>query len=161
MAAEWYDKSILILGCGNVLFGDDGFGPAVAQHLLDNFTIPSDVCVLNVGTSVRKILFDTMLSDRKPSKIVIVDAMDCQREPGDLFAIDIDSYPKIKLDDFSMHQLPTSNLLRELRDLCGVEVIVTACQVSNIPESVKPGLSNPVKAAVQRAAKLLALEHFR
>jgi coenzyme F420 hydrogenase subunit delta len=161
MAAEWYDKSILILGCGNVLFGDDGFGPAVAQHLLDNFTIPSDVCVLNVGTSVRKILFDTMLSDRKPSKIVIVDAMDCQREPGDLFAIDIDSYPKIKLDDFSMHQLPTSNLLRELRDLCGVEVIVTACQVSNIPESVKPGLSNPVKAAVQRAAKLLALEHFQ
>jgi len=161
MAADWYDKSILILGCGNVLFGDDGFGPAVVQHLQDNFTIPPDVCVLNAGTSVRKILFDTMLSDRKPSKIVIVDAMDCERKPGELFAIDIDSYPKIKLDDFSMHQLPTSNLLRELRDLCGVEVIVAACQVSNIPESVKPGLSNPVKSAVELAAETLAKEHFR
>jgi coenzyme F420 hydrogenase subunit delta len=161
MGPEWYDKSILILGCGNILFGDDGFGPAVAQHLQDNFTIPSDVCVLNAGTSVRKILFDTMLSDKKPSKIVIVDAMDCSRKPGEIFAIDLDSYPKIKLDDFSLHQVPTSNLLRELRDFCNIEVIVTACQVSNIPESVKPGLSDTVQAAVKRAAEMLAREHFK
>jgi coenzyme F420 hydrogenase subunit delta len=161
MGPEWYDKSILILGCGNILFGDDGFGPAVAQHLQDNFTIPSDVCVFNAGTSVRNILFDTMLSDKKPSKIVIVDAMDFEREPGEIFAIDLDSYPKIKLDDFSMHQIPTSNLLRELRDFCGIEVIVTACQIESIPESVKPGLSDTVKAAVKRAAEMLAREHFK
>ena len=161
MGPEWYDKSILILGCGNILFGDDGFGPAVAKHLRDNFTIPTDVCVFNAGTSVREILFDTILSDKKPSKIVIVDAMDCEREPGELFAIDLDSYPEIKLDDFSMHQLPTSNLLRELRDFCGIEVIVIACQASSIPESVKPGLSDTVKAAVKRAAEMLAREHFK
>jgi coenzyme F420 hydrogenase subunit delta len=161
MAVEWYDKSILILGCGNVLFGDDGFGPAVAQHLQSHFTIPTDVCVLDTGTSVRNVLFDTMLSDRKPSKIVIVDAMDLEREPGEIFAIDLDSYPEIKIDDFSMHQLPTSNLLRELRDLCGVEVAVMACQVESVPESVNPGLSDAVKAAVERAAKMLALEYFR
>ena len=161
MGPEWFDKSILILGCGNILFGDDGFGPAVAQHLLDNFTIPDDVCVFNAGTSVRKILFDTMLYDKKPSKIVIVDAMDFEREPGEIFAIDLDSYPKIKLDDFSMHQIPTSNLLRELRDLCGVEIAVMACQVESIPESVRPGLSDTVKAAVGRAADMLAREHFK
>ena len=161
MDPDWHDKSILILGCGNILFGDDGFGPAVAQHLQENYTIPDDVCVFNAGTSVRKILFDTMLSDRKPSKIVIVDAMDFEREPGEIFAIDLDSYPQIKLDDFSMHQIPTSNLLRELRDLCGVEVIVAACQVESIPESVNPGLSDTVKAAVKRAAEMLAREHFR
>jgi coenzyme F420 hydrogenase subunit delta len=160
MEPEWYDKSILILGCGNILFGDDGFGPAVAQHLRDNFTIPPEVCVFNAGTSVREILFDTILSDNKPTKIVIVDAMDCEREPAELFAIDLDSYPKIKLDDFSLHQVPTSNLLRELRDYCGIEVIVTACQVSSIPESVKPGLSDTVKATVKRAAKMLAQEYF-
>lgn len=161
MESDWFDKSILILGCGNILFGDDGFGPAVARHLHDNYTIPDDVCVFNAGTSVREILFDTMLSDRKPSKIVIVDAMDFEREPGEIFAIDLDSYPQIKLDDFSMHQIPTSNLLRELRDLCGVEVTVMACQVESIPERVNPGLSDSVKAAVKRAAEMLAREHFR
>jgi coenzyme F420 hydrogenase subunit delta len=161
MDPDWFDKSILILGCGNVLFGDDGFGPAVTQHLQDNFTIPDYVCVFNAGTSVRNVLFDTMLSDRKPSKIVIVDAMDLEREPGEIFAIDLDSYPQIKLDDFSMHQIPTSNLLRELRDLCGVEVTVMACQIESIPESVRPGLSAIVKAAIKRAAEILAREHFR
>ncbi len=160
MGSEWYDKSILILGCGNILIGDDGFGPAVAQHLRGNFAVPDDVCVFDAGTSVREILFDTILSDKKPSKIVIVDAMDCARQPGELFCLDIDSLPMIKLDDFSMHQIPTSNLLRELRDLCGIEVIVIACQVSNTSDSVDPGLSAPVERAVKCAAEILAEEHF-
>jgi len=160
MGPEWYDKSILILGCGNILLGDDGFGPAVAQRLRGNFTIPADVCVFDAGTSVREILFDTILSDKKPSRIVIVDVMDCGREPGELFLLDIDSLPKIKLDDFSMHQIPTSNMLRELRNYCGIEVIVIACQVANTCDSVNPGLSILVEAAVKSAAELIANEHF-
>ena len=161
MGPEWYDKSVLILGCGNILIGDDGFGPAVAQRLRGNFTIPADVCVFDAGTSVREILFDTVLSEKKPSKIVIVDAMDCAREPGELFMLDIDSLPKIKIDDFSMHQIPTSNLLRELRDHCGIEVIVIGCQVANTSNSVNPGLSTLVEAAVKDAAESIANEHFR
>ncbi len=160
MGPAWYGKDILILGCGNVLLGDDGFGPAVAQHLLHNFSPPPSVCVLDAGTSVREVLFDTILAARKPSKIVIVDAMDCGRQPGEVFSIDIDSIPVVKLDDFSMHQIPTSNLLRELRDLCGIEVVVVACQVAGPCDSVNPGLSGAVEAAVERAAELLAAEHF-
>jgi coenzyme F420 hydrogenase subunit delta len=160
MGPQWYDKSILILGCGNVLLGDDGFGPAVAEHLQHSFTVPAEVGVLNAGTSVREILFDVILSDNKPSKVVIVDAMDCGREPGELFAPDLDSMPKIKLANFSLHQVPTSNLLLELRDLCGVKVVVVACQVSSTPDAVSPGLSDPVEQAVSRAADILAQEHF-
>lgn len=160
MEPDWHDKSILILGCGNILLGDDGFGPAVAQRFEADFTIPADVCVFDAGTSVREILFDTILSEKKPSKVVIVDAMDCGRKPGEIFSPDLDSYPEVKLDDFSMHQIPTSNLLRELRDLCGIEVIVIACQVAGTCESVSPGLSSPVEAAVEHAVEMLAGEHF-
>ena len=161
MGPEWHEKSVLILGCGNILIGDDGFGPAVAQHLRSNFEIPEDVCVFDAGTSVRQILFDTVLSEKKPSKIVIVDAMDCAREPGELFMLDIDALPRIKLDDFSMHQIPTSNLLRELRDHCGIEIIVIGCQVAGACDSVNPGLSKPVEAAVKPAAESIANEHFQ
>ena len=142
------------------MFGDDGFGPAVAQHLQADFAIPADVCVFDAGTSVREVLFDTILSERKPSKIVIVDAMDCGREPGELFLLDLDAIPTVKLDDFSMHQVPTSNLLRELRDLCDVEIIVFACQVLSTGDSVNTGLSSPVEAAVGRAVELLVRDHF-
>ena len=157
---EWYDKSVLILGCGNILLEDDGFGPAVTEYLRQNFKVPPDVCVFDAGTSVREILFDTMLADKKPSKIVIVDAMDCACEPGELFYKDIDSLPNVKLDDFSMHQIPTSNLLRELRDYCGIEVVVLACQVQAACGHVNPGLSSPVEKAVKQAADLLAGQHF-
>jgi coenzyme F420 hydrogenase subunit delta len=159
MASDWYNKSILILGCGNVLFGDDGFGPAVAQCLLNNMAVPDDVGVVDAGTSVRNVLFDVILSDNKPSKIIIIDAMDGGREPGELFVVDIDSLPEVKIDDFSFHQLPTSNLLRELRDHCGVEVIIIACQVADIPEGVSPGLSGPVEKAVELAIEELGREH--
>jgi coenzyme F420 hydrogenase subunit delta len=143
------------------LLEDDGFGPAVAQQLKRDFTIPSDVCVLDTGTSVREILFDTILSDKKPSKIVIIDAMDCGLEPGELFNMDIDSYPEVKLDDFSLHQVPTSNLLRELRDLCGIEIVVVACQVAGACDSVNPGLSEPVNKAVGQAVEMIAKEHLK
>ena len=160
MVPHWYDKRIIVLGCGNVLFGDDGFGPAVAQYCQAHHGSPPDVCILDAGTSVRNVLFDILLSDRRPSRIVIVDAMDGGYEPGELFEPDLDSVPRVKIDDFSMHQLPTSNLLRELRDLGGVQITVLACQTSAIPEEVRTGLSGPVAQAVQRAAETLVRQHF-
>jgi len=160
MGPDWYDKSTLILGCGNILISDDGFGVTVARYLLANYTIPPDICVLDVGTSVREILFDTILSDKKPSKIIIVDAMDCGLEPGELFSPDINSVPHVKLDDFSMHQIPTSNLLRELRDICGIEIVVIACQTAQPTDRVNLGLSGPVEKAVQTAAETIVKEHF-
>jgi coenzyme F420 hydrogenase subunit delta len=151
-------KPILVLGCGNVLFGDDGFGPAVAEHLHSRADLPDGICVINAGTSVREVLFDAVLSEKKPRKIIIVDAMDKGLKPGELFRPSVDDVPLKKLDDFSMHQLPASNLLRELRDLCGVEVDLIVCQVQTIPESVSPGLSPPVQAAVSRAADTILRE---
>ena len=112
-----YRKPILVFGCGNILFGDDGFGPCAVEFLKNNYSIPSDVEVLNAGCSIRNILFDITLSDKKPKKIIIVDAIDAGRPPGEMFEIELEEIPENKLDDFSMHQLPTSNLLKELKEL--------------------------------------------
>ncbi len=65
---------VLILGVGNLLFGDDGFGPAVVEDLLQNYAIPEDIYVMDVGTGVRKLLFTLLLGDVQPAEIVIVDA---------------------------------------------------------------------------------------
>ena len=39
-------KPTLILGCGNVLFGDDGFGCALVEALEARGAVPDDVCLL-------------------------------------------------------------------------------------------------------------------
>jgi Ni,Fe-hydrogenase maturation factor len=59
-----------------------------------------------------------------------------------------------------MHQLPTSNLLRELQETCGVEVRVLACQTGPLPEEISQGLSKAVGRAVPQAAEWVIREYF-
>ncbi len=145
---DYWNKEILVLGCGNVLFGDDGFGPAVVEYLQENFEIPQEVYVMNAGLSVREILFNMVLSDKRPKTIIIVDAVDVGRTPGEIFELDITDIPEKKIDDFSMHQLPTSNLLRELENMCGVNVRIISVQIQNIPDEVSPGLSKVIRDSI-------------
>jgi len=157
---EIYKKRILILGCGNILFGDDGFGPEVCRYLTENYRIPEDVGVEDCGTGVREILFDLMLCSQQPQQIMIVDAIDAGKEPGEVFEIGIEGLPQAKIDDFSMHSLPTSNLLCELQDDCGIGISILACQTKYIPAEVSMGLSREVTEAVPVAARILAERFF-
>ena len=157
---EFCRKPVLVLGIGNLLFGDDGFGCAVVDYIEKHYTVPETVCLLDAGTSVRKILFTLCLSPNRPQRLLIVDAIDAGRSPGELFEIDPAEIPVVKLDDFSLHQLPTSNLLRELQESCGVEVRVLACQTGPLPAEISPGLSPPIQAAVPRAVHWLMHEYL-
>jgi len=152
-------SDIVILGCGNILFGDDGFGSSVAERLQNDTPLPKNVSVINAGTSVREILFDLVVNEKRPRKIIVIDAIDANRRPGEIFRIDLEEIPKNKVDDFAIHGMPTSNLLRELRDYCNVEVIVIVGQVAHIPDRVKPGLSDvltrSVPAAVEEVLRLV------
>jgi len=157
---ECYQKSTLILGCGNTLLGDDGFGPAVIAYLEKHYQIPEDVAILDVGTGAREILFNIVLAEKKPDRIIVIDAVDCQRKPGEILTIRIDDLPENKIDDFSLHQLPTSNLLKELKELCRVEVVLLSVQPESVPETVKPGLSPRLQAAIPRMGKYIAKNYF-
>ena len=106
--------------------------------------------MMNAGTSIRNILFDIVLAEEKPDKIIIIDAIDAGRKPGEIFEIEIEDIPENKIDDFSMHQLPTSNLLKELKENCKVNIKIYSCQVEHIPESVDTGLSKTLLNAVPK-----------
>ena len=153
---EYNAKHTLVLGCGNILFGDDGFGPAVADYIMDNYPLGDDAASVNLGLSTRGFFFDILLSDTRPRRIIVADAVQVEgRKPGEVFELPLDNLTIEKIDDFSFHQGPTSNLLRELRDFCGVEIIIIACQPEHIPDEIMNGLSNPVQKAVIEAGALI------
>ncbi len=153
-------KEILIAGCGNMLFGDDGFGPEVIDYLASHYDIPDNICLLDVGTGIRKILFTISLSEPRPRVIVIIDAVDKGRKPGEIFEIALDEIPQEKIDDFSMHQVPSSNLLKELQDFCSIQIRILACQIRAIPEEMQSGLSAEVEKAVALMAEKIVKEYF-
>jgi coenzyme F420 hydrogenase subunit delta len=156
MMVQLFDKSTLIFGCGNILFGDDGFGPAVVNHLKDNYVLPEDVLAMDMGTSIRNTLFDLSLSEKKPQKIIIVDAVEQQgRRPGEVFEIPVEGIADKKTADFSLHQFPTVNILQELKDRTSIDVVVLVAQAEVVPDAINPGLSETMQAAVIEACERL------
>jgi coenzyme F420 hydrogenase subunit delta len=96
------------------------------------------------------------LSERKPAKIFIVDAVDYpDRRPGEVFEIPVEGIPAKKSSDFSLHQFPTVNMLQELKEHSPMDIKIIVTQIDTIPEEVKPGLSTAVTNAVDAACRTL------
>ncbi len=152
---EYAKKRVLILGVGNVLFGDDGFGPSAVEYMLKNCEIPEDVHAMDVGIGSGDILFNVALSQTKPEKIIILDAVDMKKKSGEVFQLSVDDLPASKLSDFSMHFFPSANLLKELRDQMSIKITIVACQAERVPDSVSPGLSDSVRQAIPKAVELV------
>jgi len=152
---EHVKKPVVVLGVGNDLFGDDGFGPATARLILQTAELPSDVCVLDVGTAIMPVLFEIMLSDVGPKRLIILDTVDLGKRPGELVRLSVEQLPQTREGVFSFHTFSARRILQELRDRKGVEVTVVACQAENIPSEIREGLSEPVEDAVGRAAQIV------
>ncbi len=153
---DLFTKPVLIFGCGNILIGDDGFGPAVIGHLLANFDLPPEVAAFDVGAGIREILFDLMLMADRPKVIFIVDAaFESAKQPGEIFEIEIAQIAPKKANDFSLHMFPSINLLNDLQNGTGVKIRVLAVQAEKMPDTIGQGLSDSVKAAVPVACEWL------
>ena len=147
--SRMFDSRVLVLGCGNILFGDDALGPRVVEALNADPDLPADVAALDAGTAVRSLIFDLLLSEKQPELVIVVDAINkLDREPGEVFEIDVEAMDTKKIGDFSMHQFPTSNLLKELRETSRGELKVIAIQAAYVPDHMDEVLSPEAEAAI-------------
>ncbi len=155
VSCEVYQKKYLVFGCGNTLFGNDGFGPEVVYAIQAEDALPDSVLVIDAGTGIRDLMFDLLLMDTPPELLLVIDAVTVpDREHGEVFTIDITEVPKKKMADFSLHQCPSSNLLSQLAER-GTKVEVIAMNTQSIPDQISPGLCPAAKEAVDVAAALV------
>jgi len=150
---EYCRKRVLVLGCGNILFGDDGFGPKATEYLKSHYELPDDVFVLDVGTGVRDVIFSLALSSAKPQKLLILDIMDTGRKPGEILTAHIEDLPRAGDGAFSLHHMPTIDLLRSLKDCYQLDILVVVVQPQTVPETVRIGLSPMVNATIPCVCK--------
>ncbi|NCC24113.1 MAG: hydrogenase maturation protease [Deltaproteobacteria bacterium] len=144
--SKMFTSRVVVFGCGNVLYGDDGVGPACVAALEHDPELPEDVGLIDAGTSIRALLFDLCLGETGPDRVIVVDAItESGRRPGEVFEVDLDRMDRKKIPYFSMHQFPTTNLLKDLRDKTGTDVRVVVVQAESIPEAMYEGLSPAVR----------------
>lgn len=150
-----YDAEILIVGCGNVLFQDDGFGPAVITALQEHFKdkIPENTMLIDAGTSAPHFIFS--LPNEKWEKLIVVDIVDSGAEPGTVRRFEVTEIPRGTYTD--AHSWSVEEPLHELSKQC--EVFVVGCQ----PESVSApdvvmGLTKSVEDAIPKAIKIILEE---
>jgi len=105
-------KRVIVLGVGNSLFGDDGFGSPTVQFILRSMEVPSDVCVLDVGMGITPVLFDIMLIDVTPKRLITLDTVDLGKRPGELLRVDVEQLPQTRGSVFSFHALSARGVLQ-------------------------------------------------
>ncbi|MFC1520921.1 hydrogenase maturation protease [Elusimicrobiota bacterium] len=152
---EYCQKPVLILGCGNVMLGDEGFGPAVIKHLEKGHAVPKNVFVVNARAQARPLLFNITLSPKKPERIILIGAFASGKTPGEIFEADITGISHMIADDYSLHQIPTQDILKDLRDNHKIEIIVLACQVGKTTSEMTSTLSAEVEAAIPHICEIL------
>jgi len=153
-------RHVLVAGVGNVLHGDDGYGVAVAQRLMQRPDLPPAVKVVEVGIggiSLVQELFDGY------DVLMIVDAVDRDGAPGTIYLLepqvpDLAEWTREQRQDFlaNMHMTTPSRALILARAL-GVlppSVYMLGCQPTTCGELVI-GLSHPVERAVELSVERL------
>lgn len=74
--------AVLVIGCGNLLRGDDGVGPVLIRHLWDR-GVPEGAKLVDGGTAGMDVGFQM----RGAQRVVIVDASSTGAAPGTVFRV--------------------------------------------------------------------------
>lgn len=77
-------KKILILGIGNILLGDEGFGVRAAEWLKENYEWPENVQLLDGGTRGLLLMADLLEHDL----VIILDIVRNGEKPGTMYIIE-------------------------------------------------------------------------
>jgi len=144
--------AVLILGIGNTLMSDDGFGVRVIETLQRDYRFPEGVTVIDGGT----LGLDLLPRLEGVDKLLIVDALQMHAEPGQIFRLEGEEVPRAFASKLSVHQMGVQDLLAvaELQGYCPPELVVWGVQPASIEmrlglsEAVAPALPKVVEAVI-------------
>lgn len=115
---------ITILGIGNILFSDEGFGVRVIEKLMDFYEFPENISVVDGGVLGMNLLGIISEADH----LIVVDAVRNGSQPGTLVRLEGDEIPARIRAKNSLHQVDFLEAL-------------TMCQVfDKVPQTVILGV---------------------
>jgi hydrogenase maturation protease len=151
-------KAMLIAGIGNIFLADDGFGVEVVNRLASK-SLPSGVRVADFGIRGFDLAYALM---EGYETTILVDACHGEGAPGTVFVLEPDlrelNSAEAQAGAIEPHAMNPLAVLRMATNMGGrlKRVLLVGCVPATLgPEEGQLGLSEPVTAAVDEAAKLV------
>ncbi len=136
----------VVIGCGNLLRGDDAVGPTLIRHLWER-GVPEGVLLVDGGTGGMDVAFKM----RGAARVILIDACATDAEPGTLYRVPGEALENLPpLDGLHLHAFRWDHALAfgrwllkdEYPEDITVYLIEAACIDFGAP------LSPPVEAAM-------------
>jgi hydrogenase 3 maturation protease len=133
--------SVVVVGVGNPLRGDDAAGSLLARSLRES----DSVRVIDAGEAPESFIGE--IARATPDAVAFVDAVDLSRPAGDVALLEVDDVtPYLP----STHRAPLSLVMDVVRSRTGADVFLIAVQPA------RAGFGAAPSAAVTRTVGLLA-----
>ena len=145
------DKHVVVLGIGNVLWADEGFGVRCVEALDQRFEFAPHVSLVDGGTQ-GLYLIQHVQSARK---LLIFDAIDYGLPAGTLKLIENDEVPRFMgAKKMSLHQTGFQEVLAlaQLTESYPEQVLLVGCQPEELEDyggSLRPRIREAMEEALQ------------
>jgi len=149
---------IVVLGIGNVLWADEGFGVRCVERLQAEWQFAEHVQLIDGGTQGLYLIHHVQDADA----LLIFDAIDYGLEPGTMKLVENEDVPRFMgAKKMSLHQTGFQEvlMLAQLTEQYPDQVLLVGCQ----PEEIEDygGSLRPVVRDAMDAALAVAIERLR
>jgi hydrogenase maturation protease len=147
--------SALVLGIGNLLWADEGFGVRSVEALHERWSLPPRVTVVDGGTQGMYLLDHVCAADR----VLVLDAIDYGLPPGTLRVFRDEAVPVWSDTAMSLHQATFQDLLSlaRLRGRFPARITLIGVQPA-VLDDLGGSLSPLVRARVDEAVEIAVAE---
>ena len=143
----------VVVGCvGNVLRGDDGFGPAVAERLTD---LPHGAEVVETGIGGIALLQELIAGC---DGLILVDAVDHGEAPGTVFVIEPHVLDSEHVPDVHLANPERVLTMAKAMGALPERIRIVGCQpgeVDELAEYLSPAVARGVDVAAERVRETI------
>ncbi|WFU06987.1 HyaD/HybD family hydrogenase maturation endopeptidase (plasmid) [Rhizobium sp. CB3171] len=146
--------NVLVLGIGNILWADEGFGVRAVEAFHQAYAVPTNVTVLDGGTQGLYLVQYVTEAEH----LIVFDAVDYGLAPGSLKIVENDEVPKFTgAKKMSLHQTSFQEVLSaaDLLDRYPTRLALIGCQPVDLENWGGP-VTEPVKAVIPAAVMVAA-----
>lgn len=156
------ERSALVLGVGNLLWADEGFGVRCVEAFAERFELPENVIVADGGT--QGLYLVDLLREHDP--VVIFDAVDFGDAPGSLRLVRDGDIPAFVAGrKISLHQAGLQDVIAcaQLLGNCAEDMLLVGVQPVELEDyggSLRPEVKACIPEALEHARRFLQTKGF-